>query len=315
MFCGRRLQPCRSRTDSPSTRGTKRSGAFTELSPLFDGGTIDGSLGVKPTHASGYAPAAGRGSIEADRSPTLQRAKRNGQKSIFPRARKSNRSRPLRGCGVTEHSLRDVESAACAWNLRAGAQSAPTAVGLRAHLTCMPAAISISCKRMRQEFPLNARTRPAASLSSPTRCRQATTVGPTTHAARRRGRAAGDRTPEPEALDVLDIGDRQMRVHSHSAPQSESSKRFTAAPLYAALLAAAVLSACSGSSAWRSSSAMTSDRAGGQDCRSGSPVLACSGSAAKTGRAGPRGAQPAAAVCGRRGRYSRVEYNTAADRL
>ena len=55
-----------------------------------------------------------------------------------------------------------------------------------------------------------------------------------------------------------------MRFRSHPAPRSGFSTRFAAAPLYGALLAAAVLSACSSGSAWRSSSAMTGDHAKGK---------------------------------------------------
>ncbi len=80
-----------------------------------------------------------------------------------------------------------------------------------------------------------------------------------------------------------------MRVHSHSVPQSESSKRFTAAPLYAALLAAAVLSACSGGSAWRSSSAMTSDRAGVKTAKAEAPASRAAAAPQK-----PAGPAPAA---------------------
>src|SRR5262245_56777634 len=53
-----------------------------------------------------------------------------------------------------------------------------------------------------------------------------------------------------------------MRVRY--ALQSASGNRYVLAPLCAALLAAAVLSACSGGSAWRSSSAMPGDRTGGK---------------------------------------------------
>ena len=83
-----------------------------------------------------------------------------------------------------------------------------------------------------------------------------------------------------------------MRVHRHSAPQSASGHRFAMAPLCAALLAAAVLSACSGSSAWRSSSAMTSDRTGAKVAAAAGP-----GSQA-TGRAGSYGARRAGAGYG-----------------
>ncbi len=55
-----------------------------------------------------------------------------------------------------------------------------------------------------------------------------------------------------------------MSPHRNSAPRSAFRNRFAMTPVYAALLAAAVLSGCTTGAAWRSSSAMTGDRAPGK---------------------------------------------------
>ena len=75
-----------------------------------------------------------------------------------------------------------------------------------------------------------------------------------------------------------------MRLHGNSAPRSTFRNRFAMTPVYAALLAAAVLSGCTTGAAWRSSSAMTGDRAPGKVAAA--PVH---GSQAQTGQASSAG--------------------------